>query len=158
MDTGTRPVGPGHLTPEHQALRLLVHRPAEIRDHLVAVLFEDPVNRAALGVLGDGHDLHAAMDRSDDVVSDLLGRLAVQDGSDDEPRGIVSRLLFLAAERVAVALEAEARLTGDLAVYQPSISYLRTQMIVLREATSDLANVEPLLRWLADFPERGVDA
>jgi hypothetical protein len=98
------------------------------------------------------------MDRSDGVVSDLLGRLAVQDGSDDEPRGIVSRLLFLAAERVAVALEAEARLTGDLAAYQPSISYLRTQMIVLREATSDLATIEPLLRWLVDFPEGRVDA
>jgi len=158
VDTGTRPVGPGHLTPEHQALRLLVHRPEEIRDHLVAALFEDPVNRAALGALGDGHDLHAAMDRSDGVVSDLLGRLAVQDGSDDEPRGIVSRLLFLAAERVAVALEAEARLTGDLAAYQPSISYLRTQMIVLREATSDLATIEPLLRWLVDFSEGRVDA
>ena len=124
----------------------------------MAALFEDPVNRAALRALGDGPDLHAAMDRSDGVVSDLLGRLAVQDGSDDEPRGIVSRLLFLAAERVAVALEAEARLTGDLAAYQPSISYLRTQMIVLREATSDLANVEPLLRWLADFSEGRVDA
>jgi hypothetical protein len=31
-------------------------------------------------------------------------------------------------------------------------------MIVLREATSDLATIEPLLRWLVDFPEGRVDA
>ena len=126
MDTGARVVGPGHLTPEHQALRLLVHRPEEICDHLVAALFDDPLNRVALEALCDGEDLHSAMEASDGVVADLLGRLAVQDASDDEPRGILSRLLFLAAERAAVALEAEARLSGDLATYQPSISYLRT--------------------------------
>jgi len=158
VDTGSRVVGPGHLTPEHQALRLLVHRPEEIRDHLVAALFDDPLNRAALGALCDHEDLHSAMEAGDGVVADLLGRLAVQDASDDEPRGILSRLLFLAAERAAVALEAEARLSGDLATYQPSISYLRTQIIGLREAPSDLATIQPLLRWLVDYSEGRVDA
>ena len=158
MDTGARVVGPGHLTPEHQALRLLVHRPEEICDHLVAALFDDPLNRMALEALCDGDDLHSAMEASDGVVADLLGRLAVQDASDDEPRGILSRLLFLAAERAAVALEAEARLSGDLATYQPSISYLRTQIIGLREMPADLATVEPLLRWLVDYSEGRVDA
>mgnify|MGYP000032313273 FL=1 len=158
VDTGSRVVGPGHLTPEHQALRLLVHRPEEIRDHLVAALFDDPLNRAALGALCDHEDLHSAMEAGDGVVADLLGRLAVQDASDDEPRGILSRLLFLAAERAAVALEAEARLSGDLATYQPSISYLRTQIIGLRETPSDLATIQPLLRWLVDYSEGRVDA
>jgi hypothetical protein len=139
-------------------LRLLVHRPEEIGDHLVAALFDDPLNRAALDALCDGENLHSAMAASDGVVADLLGRLAVQDASDDEPRGIMSRLLFLAAERAAVALEAEARLSGDLATYQPSISYLRTQIIVLREVPADLATVEPLLRWLVDYSEGSVDA
>ena len=158
VDTTTHVAGPGHLTPEHQALRLLVHRPEEISGHLVAALFDDPLNRATLDALCDNDDLHSAMAAGDGMVADLLGRLAVQDASDDEARGIVSRLLFLAAERAAVALEAEARFSGDLATYQPPISFLRTQIMGLRETPADLAALEPLLRWLVDYSEGRVDA
>ena len=62
----------------------------------------------------------------------------------------MTRLCSLAAERTVVALEAEARLTGDLSAYQPSIAYLRKEVIRLREVVPDEASLEPLLRWLVE--------
>ena len=158
VDGGGDPTAPGHLTPEHQALRLLVHRPDEVADHLASVLFDDPVNRDSYEALGTTRDLHAAMEQAGGAVGDLLARMAVDDASDDDPCGVVSRLLFLAAERAAVVLEAEARQAGDLATYQPSISFLRNWVMDLREGFTDFAKVEPLLRWLVNYTEGRVDA
>jgi len=154
---GVDPAAASHLTPEIQALRLLVHRPDEIADHLSPVLFANRGNRAALAVLLEAKDLHEARSGADPEVADFLGRLAVQDASDDEPLGVLTRLAYLAAERAAVALEAEARLSGDLAAYQPSISYLRTEMMNLREVVADGTGIEQLLRWLTDHFEGRVD-
>ena len=146
-----------HLTPEIQALRLLVHRPDEIAVWMSPVLFDDRRNRAALAGLLEASDLHAALAEAEPDVADLLGRLAVQDASDDEPLGVVTRLAYLAAPRAAVALEAEARRSGDLAAYQPSISYLRTEVMKLREVAADGSVIEQLLRWLTDHFEGRVD-
>ncbi|MCH2422193.1 MAG: DNA primase [Acidimicrobiales bacterium] len=151
------PSATDHLTPEIQALRLLVHRPEEIRAHLSPVLFEDHLNRRTLAVLVEATDLHAARAGAEPEVADLLGRLAVQDASDDKPAGVLTRLDYLAAERAAVSLEAEARLSGDLAAYQPSISYLRTEVMKLREVVADGTEIEQLLRWLIDHIEGRVD-
>ena len=151
------PSATDHLTPEIQALRLLVHRPEEIRAHLSPVLFEDHLNRRPLAVLVEATDLHAARAGAEPEVADLLGRLAVQDASDDKPAGVLTRLAYLAAERAAVSLEAEARLSGDLAAYQPSISYLRTEVMKLREVVADGTEIEQLLRWLIDHREGRVD-
>ena len=151
------PSATDHLTPEIQALRLLVHRPEEIRAHLSPVLFEDHLNRRTLAVLAEATDLHAARADAEPEVADLLGRLAVQDASDDKPAGVLTRLAYLAAERAAVSLEAEARLSGDLAAYQPSISYLRTEVMKLREVVADGTEIEQLLRWLIDHREGRVD-
>ena len=151
------PSASDHLTPEIQALRLLVHRPEEIRAHLSPVLFEDHLNRRTLAVLVEATDLHAARAGAEPEVADLLGRLAVQDASDDKPVGVLTRLAYLAAERAAVSLEAEARLSGDLAAYQPSISYLRTEVMKLREVVADGTEIEQLLRWLIDHREGRVD-
>ena len=154
---GGGPTTPGHLTPEHQALRLLVHRPEEVTDHLASVLFVDPINQKSYEALRTTPDLHAAMEQAGGAASDLLARLAVDDASEDDPCGVVSRLLFLAAERAAVVLEAEARQAGDLATYQPSISFLRNWVMDLREAFTDFAKVDPLLRWLVNYSEGRVD-
>ena len=145
------PSATDHLTPEIQALRLLVHRPEEIRAHLSPVLFENHLNRRTLAVLVEATDLHAARAGAEPEVADLLGRLAVQDASDDKPAGVLTRLAYLAAERAAVSLEAEARLSGDLA------AYLRTEVMKLREVVADGTEIEQLLRWLIDHREGRVD-
>jgi hypothetical protein len=88
----------------------------------------------------------------------LLGRLAVEDAGDDDAVGVLSRLLSLAAGRLAVEFEAVSRRDGDLATYQPAISYLRTQVMELREPGPDIADLEPLLRWLIDNREGRADA
>ena len=83
---------------------------------------------------------------------------AQHDASDDDPRGVVCRLLALAAERNAVELEARARSSGDLVAYQPSIAFLRRGIIDLRETVADLDQVEPLFQWLIDYSEGGIDS
>ena len=156
--TGGPAAGSGRPTSEVEALRLMVHRPDEVRGLLVPVLFDDPLHRVTYSLLAEVDDLHGARDRAEGPVADLLGRLAVADANDDDPLGVVTRLCHRAAERTVVALEAEARQTGDLAAYQPSISYLRTEVIRLREVVDDGASLEPLLRWLADYSGGRVDA
>jgi len=143
----------GHLTPETQALRLLVHRPDPISVHLSPVLFDDRLNRAAYLALREAGDLHGARAEVEPDVADLMGKLAVQDATDDEPLGVLTRLAYLAAERAAVRLEAEARSSGDLAGYQPVISFLRTEVMKLREPVAEGADLEELLTWLNDHDE-----
>ncbi|MCP4793742.1 MAG: hypothetical protein GY882_10495 [Actinomycetia bacterium] len=151
------------FTSEHQAIRLLIHRPDDIAAYLDPVLFGDLIARTAYQAL-DGHDdLHAAREAAGGGSADLLGRLAVQDATDDDPVGVLNRLVSLAAERIAVELEAEARESGDLGAYQESISYLRTEIIRLRElpvsrkeepdGESGFEPLEVLLRWLVDYSE-----
>jgi len=154
---GSETAGPGHVTPEDQALRLLVHRPDEVRELFVPVLFADPVRREAFDLLAGADDLHAARAVAEGAVADLLGRVAVADATDDDPLGVLTRLAYLAAERTVVSLEAEARRSGDLAAYQPAISYLRTEVMRLREVVADDASLETLLRWLADYSGGRVD-
>jgi len=144
------------LTPETQALRLLAHRPDEIAGFLAEVLFTEPVSLDVYRALRDAADLPTAMsslniDPDGSTAAALLGRLLVEDASDDEHVGVLSRLLALAAERLAVELEALARRDEDLSTYQPAISYLRTQVMQLREPSPDIVELEPLLRWLVDY-------
>ncbi|MDP6976477.1 MAG: DNA primase [Acidimicrobiales bacterium] len=146
-------------TSEHQALRLLLHRPDEVAGLLHPVLFADTTSRVAFLALCEAGDLHAARAAAGGAAADLLGRLAVEDATDDDPLGVLNRLVSLAAERAAAELEAEARESGDLATYQPSISYLRTAIIELREldmyheAVPGGGPLEPLLRWLVEYSE-----
>ena len=164
--SATRPGPPrqvGRLTPETQALRLLAHRPDEIAGHLSDVLFADPTSLAVYRSLSSHGDVHAAVsalnvEPDDEAAAALLGRLAVEDAGDDQAIGVLSRLLSLAAGRLAVELEAVSRRDGDLATYQPAISYLRTQVMELREPSSDISTLEALLRWLVDYPEGRSDA
>lgn len=148
---------PERLTIEHQALRLLIHRPEDLSAWLAPALFADPVAEMAYRALAEVGEFHGARATVDDETADLLGRLAVQDASDDDPKGVVCRLLALAAERKAVELEARARSSGDLATYQPSIAFLRRGVIDLRETVADLDQVEPLLRWLIEYSETDAD-
>ncbi len=166
-DTTEARLGPprqvGRLTPETQALRLLAHRPDEIAGHLSDVLFADPTSLAVYRSLSSHGDVHAAVsalnvEPDDEAAAALLGRLAVEDAGDDQVVGVLSRLLSLAAGRLAVELEAVSRRDGDLATYQPAISYLRTQVMELREPSSDISTLEALLRWLVDYPEGRSDA
>ncbi len=158
-----RPQQVDRLTPETQALRLLAHRPDEIAGHLSDVLFDDPTSRAVYRSLSIHGGIHAAVsalnaEQDGGTPAALLGRLAVEDAGDDEAVGVLSRLLSLAAGRMAVELEAVSRRDGDLATYQPAISYLRTEMMELREPGPDIADLEPLLRWLIDYREGRSDA
>ena len=154
---------PERLTPETQALRLLAHRPDEIAACLSEILFADPTSRAVYRALSAEGEAHAAVsalnaESGGATAAALLARLVVEDAGDDQPVGVLSRLLSLAAERLAVELEAVARRDDDLGTYQPAISYLRTQVMDLREPGTDITDLEPLLRWIVDYREGGSNA
>ncbi|MDG2428397.1 MAG: DNA primase [Acidimicrobiales bacterium] len=151
--TGADPTGTSHLTPELQALRVLVHRPEEIIDRLSPSLFSDQLNRASYVALVAADDLHGARAAAGSEVADLLGRLAVQEASDDDPLGVLNRLAYLAAQRAAASLEARARQSGDIAAYQSVIAYLRKEVIRLRDVVPYDDELKGLLQWLRDHGE-----
>lgn len=154
---------PGRLTPEHQALCLLIHYPELIAEQLHPILFSDLRTRTAYQSLREHNDLHKARAEAGGDAADLLGRLAVQEVDQGDALGVLNRLLALAAERTATELEAEAKAAGQLAPYQPSISYLRNEIIKLRElppiqeAESIFESLEPLLQWLVEYSEEWTD-
>ncbi|HJM37530.1 MAG TPA: DNA primase [Acidimicrobiales bacterium] len=127
------PVKMERLTIEFQALRMLIHKPEEVTEWLHPVLLSDPLAESVYGTLISSTDLHEASQFLEGEESDLVGRLSVQDSEEDEPLGVFSRLLSLAAERQAVELESLARQSGELSEYQADISYLRRTVMELNE-------------------------
>ena len=127
------PVKMERLTIEFQALRMLIHKPEEVTEWLHPVLLSDPLAESVYGALISSTDLHEASQFLEGEESDLVGRLSVQDSEEDEPLGVFSRLLSLAAERQAVELESLARQSGELSEYQADISYLRRTVMELNE-------------------------
>ena len=127
------PVKMERLTIEFQALRMLIHKPEEVTEWLHPVLLSDPLAESVYGALISSTDLHEASQSLEGEESDLVGRLSVQDSEEDEPLGVFSRLLSLAAERQAVELESLARQSGELSEYQADISYLRRTVMELNE-------------------------
>ena len=71
--------------PGLEALRLAIHRPADVGDRLEAALFRDDLQREAFEVLADADpdaELHEVIDSAPPEVRALLVRLTVE-----EPRG-----------------------------------------------------------------------
>ncbi|MDE0928474.1 MAG: DNA primase [Acidimicrobiales bacterium] len=135
------------VTTERQALRLLMHRPSEVAAFLSPVLFADPTMRLAYEALAEYEDLHEARAALEGEAADVLSQVAVDDATDDDPLGVVCRLLALAAVQAAVMLEGEVRRGADMASLLPDITYLRRQAIELREVPNDMADLAPALQW-----------
>jgi DNA primase len=136
-------------TSEHQALRLFVHKPESVREHLHAILFDAPLYLEGYRLLADGKAVRDVLADAEPDVADLLTRVATED-ADDDPAGVVTRLVQLAAERIVTSIEFEATTTGDIESYLPSISWLRTQIMELREPRDDIEDLDELIHWLAE--------
>lgn len=136
---------------EIEALRLAVHRPAEVLPLLVSELFADEVAAEVFEALrlaeGDAHRAVATLSPDG---AELLARLAVE-VSDAEVHDVAARLVDRAATRVLVDLEREARQADDPLSYAAAMGWLKLRLEELRaDPIAELPPNGQLVTWLAD--------
>ncbi len=107
LDSGRASTSP-EFRPGLEALRLAIHRPEDVGDRLEAVLFSDPVQRAAFAALVEADDLGEAIDRAPARVQPLLVRLTVEEPR-SEPDEVVTQLVRDTVRREVAQLTVEAR-------------------------------------------------
>lgn len=148
-------------TPETEALRLAVSKPAEMLPLLHESLFRDPAHQNVLRALTDaGGDLHIATEAADPFVADHLTRLAVED-SEAEPDDVRRLLLHNAGLRVLAELERDMgkllrvdHSLEDLGPYAKAMGWLKTEIeAVGPNAHPDRQREDELLLWLAQRAE-----
>lgn len=142
---------------ETEALRLCIHRGAEMTDLIDAELFDDPLHREVFGVLeATGHDVHATAARLSPDAAELLAALAVEPG-DAATLDVAARLVTEAGRRVLDDLDRRARRADDPLSFVPSVTWLKLQLERLRaEPGSVLVESDELVRWLSEQgPGRG---
>ncbi len=146
---------------ELEALRLAVHRPADVHDRLQRVLFAHPLAVAAFDALAGADDLHEAIEEADPQTSALLRQLAVEPPHEDVD-DVVVRLVERAGQRCIAELSAEMRHADDPAAYAPVVGWLKLALetfrsadMVDREAAMDAESA--LVGWLVarDAAESG---
>ncbi|NLA34700.1 MAG: DNA primase [Actinobacteria bacterium] len=137
--------------PEVEALRLLIHRRAEIEPWLRPILFGDFRTRGAYEVLIASADVAAALQAAAEhpvaELHGLIARLAVEESSapvDD----VVSILVAEAAVRAISVFEVAARTSDDPLAYSPLISWLKLRLESLRGDDANMDFAPELLAWL----------
>jgi DNA primase len=153
--TAARRHAPFRATPETEALRLAVHRTADMLGLLTDALFADADHLAVFRALREtAGDARAATDRLDEQGQELLARVAVEDTS-AEPADVLTRLVVRAGERAMDQIEREARVSGDPLAWAQLIGWVKLRL----EEASDERNVGgdavgQLVAWLT---ERGAE-
>ncbi len=148
---GGTPV-PGRMDPggpELEALRLAVHRRAEVAGRLRAVLFADERNLAAFSALSTSATVHDAITAADPGAADLLQRLAVEESS-AEVDDVLTQLVRRAAQRALGELEADARANPDEAL---GLAATMTWLKVTLEDLPDAEAADRLVAWLVQWGE-----
>jgi DNA primase len=152
---------------ELEALRLAVHRPADLADRLQGPLFAHPLARGAFSALAAAPTLHDAIAGADPQTADLLQRLAVEE-ADADPDDVLTRLVERAGHRGLDELQVEARHADDPAVYVPTITWLKHALETLRSGEEGDRNAaqtahQHLVDWIVarseaeDQQHRGAD-
>lgn len=144
-----RPPERTRLTPEDEAIRLMIHRPGEVAGQLAPALFGDPTRREAFEAL-ESEGVMAAADRVGDRAATLLRRLAVE-SSDAETDDVVAGVVRLSADRVVRDLQHRARMADsidDRQSFATAIAWVKNQTEGLAERTTREAAVTQLLPWL----------
>ena len=138
---------------EKQALQFFLHRKDEIEDYLMPVLFLSTEGQLIYETLKETEgDLHAAREQTDESLSPVLLEIAAGDVIDEDPLGILSRLLALAAKQKADELSSIARQEDSFDDLLEDINFLRRQTDALSEAPQSIEPLEPLLEWFRGIP------
>ena len=107
---------PGHRLDrsELEALRVAVHEPALMADHLAAPLFSESLAREAFEALATSSTFHEALDRSGVEARALLERLAVEDPPwGDDPESYAISVFIQLLEAAAGRALSELVRAGD---------------------------------------------
>ena len=72
-------------SPGLEALKLAVHRPDDVADRLDAVLFTDPLQRAAFVALLEHDSVQDAVESASPEIADVLRRVTVDEPLDGDP-------------------------------------------------------------------------
>jgi len=154
VDPDASAPAPSRLTPEDEAIRLAIHRPAEVEGLLSAGLFIDPLRREAFEALAED-GLVAAADRAGPEAGTLLRRLAVEAG-DAETDDVLAGLARLAGDRVMRDLQRSARMaegTEQRRGYAEAIQWVKKQLELVAERSTRETAVPQLLPWLIEHAE-----
>jgi DNA primase len=141
-------------SPSLLVLRLAVHQPETVADHLHEMLFEDPVELAAYRALAGAATLHEAIDAADPDAAELLQRLAVEE-VDVDPDDVLALLVGEAAGRALRQVEAGARLSDDPLAAAEVLGWLKLQTEQLREPETRRAALGRLVPFLVARAEEG---
>ena len=118
---GARSTTTSEFRPGLEALRLAIHRPEDVGDRLEAVLFSDPVQRAAFTALVETDDLGQAIDTAPGRVQSLLVRLTVEEPR-SEPDEVVVQLVRDTVRRELPLLAVEARTSTEAMAEAASVA------------------------------------
>lgn len=148
-------VASSRTTPEDEAIRLQVHDPDGVISGVSPGLFGDPVRREAFAAAKQ-HDVAIAADHVSGPAASLLRRLAVE-ASEADSDEVVARLVQLAADRAVRDIQLDARQATDTDAryeFTRAISWLKTQVELLSEASTREPAIASLLPWLAEHGDR----
>ena len=140
--------------PELVALRLAIHRPAEVANQLEGVLFSNQLCRRAFDTLASVHSLQEAVAKADGDVARLITRMAVEEVDGElDITDVLDRLLVSAARRQLARLEMKARAGLDAGVFPElalTTAWLRKKIEELSSLNCSQELREELLQWLMD--------
>lgn len=133
-------------TPAVEALRVLVHRPEDIRDLLDEALFDDEAEAAAFRAILDHPSIREAIDAVDPATADLLQRIVVSE-SEADAFDVATRLVEEATRRAIAELDVEIRQAEDPLVYAPTHTWLKERLMELRDGHVERSAFDQLLAW-----------
>jgi hypothetical protein len=140
------------VSPELEALRLVIHRRETVVDRLSDVLFADDLNLSVFRAVVAAPNVAQAIEAADPDAADLLARLAVGD-SEEDPDDVMARLIDRAGKRALDQLHREARNAPAPEEYGAVIGWLKLALEELRSPQSGREAEARLVPWLLDRSE-----
>ncbi len=140
------------LTPEDEALQLVIHRPDEVVGLLHGSLFGDPAHREAYEALVSEGGVVAASDQVSLSAAQLLHRLAVDPGN-ASVEDVLARVAQLSARRAMNNLRRLARSASDTETsrqFNASFVWIQMHSQRLDERITRAEAVAELLPWLIE--------
>ena len=139
--------GSDHI--EDQAIRLLIDGEEAAENILFESLFVTPMRREIYNAVREAPSVREAVDMLGGDEGGLLIELAASTDDELDAQAVLSRLVGLAADRLASDLEAEMRAGGAVQELNPDVKYLRQWVVDLREPSTDLKELSPLADWIS---------
>jgi DNA primase len=151
-----RAPAPARDLPAEEALRLLVHDPGNLSGVIVEALFNDPLHRRLVDVIGNSVDMREAEERvlaaKDEGLERLFYRLA-NEPSENDPLDVLTTLVVRESRRQLdqmIKCATRERADLDVAKLAEEISKVRLQIESLQSDRRDGDTCGMLIGWLIE--------